>query len=108
MKLNKLEYLEYQGEKLQARFCEDSYCTLTEAMDAFALSDAELQAIRTPVLVVGISSDVLYPVAEVRSHASWMPNAEYWELESPHGHDAFLMDASALDVRVREFLNPEG
>ncbi|WP_424949727.1 homoserine O-acetyltransferase family protein [Deinococcus sp.] len=99
-------YLEYQGEKLQARFCERSYCVLTEAMDVFALSDAELRAIRTPVLVVGISSDVLYPAAEVRAHAALLPNAEYWELESPHGHDAFLMDAETLETRVREFLRP--
>ena len=98
-------YLEYQGEKLEARFCERSYCTLTGAMDAFALSDAELRAIRTPVLVVGISSDVLYPVAEVQSQAALLPNAEYWELDSPHGHDAFLMDAETLDLRVAEFLN---
>ena len=98
-------YLEYQGEKLQARFCEHSYCTLTGAMDAFALSDAELRAIRTPVLVVGISSDVLYPASEVRAHAALLPNGEYWELDSPHGHDAFLMDALVLDERVEGFLN---
>ncbi|WP_407570198.1 homoserine O-acetyltransferase family protein [Deinococcus altitudinis] len=101
-------YLEYQGEKLQARFCERSYCALTEAMDVFALSDAELRAIHAPVLVVGISSDVLYPVAEVQAHAALLPNAEYWELDSPHGHDAFLMDASELNVRVHEFLNLQG
>lgn len=98
-------YLEHQGQKLQARFCEHSYCALTEAMDVFALSDAELRTIRTSVLVVGISSDVLYPASEVRAHAALLPNAEYWELDSPHGHDAFLMDAFALDERVRAFLN---
>jgi len=97
-------YLEYQGEKLQARFCEHSYCALTEAMDRFALTDAELHAIRTPVLAVGISSDVLYPPQEVQAHAALLPNAEYWELPSPHGHDAFLMDAAELEPRVRAFL----
>ncbi len=101
-------YLEYQGEKLQARFCEHSYCALTEAMDRFSLSDAELQAIRTPVLVVGIASDVLYPESEVRAHAALMPNARYWQLDSPHGHDAFLMDAAGLEEQVRCFLNPQG
>lgn len=99
-------YLEYQGEKLQARFCERSYCALTEAMDAFSLSDAELRAIHAPVLVVGISSDVLYPESEVRAHAELLPNARYWQLDSPHGHDAFLMDAVDLEAQVRGFLNP--
>ncbi|WP_425147109.1 homoserine O-acetyltransferase family protein [Deinococcus sp.] len=97
-------YLAYQGEKLAERFCEESYCTLTEAMDSFALSDDDLRAIRPPVLAVGISSDVLYPSAEVRAQAALLPNAQYWELESIHGHDAFLMDAATLETRVRDFL----
>ncbi|GGO37407.1 alpha/beta fold hydrolase [Deinococcus humi] len=98
-------YLEYQGEKLLARFCERSYLTLTAAMDGFQPNDAELAAIRVPVLAVGISSDVLYPAAEVRAGAAAVPNATYWELDSIHGHDAFLMDSGDLPVRVGAFLH---
>ncbi|MFC4452741.1 alpha/beta fold hydrolase family protein [Deinococcus sonorensis] len=98
-------YLEYQGRKLESRFCEHSYLALTSAMDRFQLSDLDLQAIRTPVLVVGISSDVLYPASEVQAGAAQLPCAEYWELSSPHGHDAFLMDADALEPKVRAFLS---
>ncbi|BDP41131.1 homoserine O-acetyltransferase [Deinococcus aetherius] len=97
-------YLEHQGEKLGARFCEQTYLALTEAMDRFQPGDAELRSIRAPVLVVGISSDVLYPPAEVRGHAELLPYGEYWELDSPHGHDAFLMDPGELPGRVRAFL----
>lgn len=97
-------YLEYQGEKLLARFCERSYLTLTAAMDAFQPGDAELAAVRVPVLAVGISSDVLYPAAEVRAGADALPSATYWELDSVHGHDAFLMDAGELPQRVGAFL----
>lgn len=97
-------YLEYQGEKLLARFCERSYLALTGAMDGFQPNDAELASIRVPVLAVGISSDVLYPAAEVRAGAAALPNATYWELDSVHGHDAFLMDAGELPQRVGAFL----
>lgn len=97
-------YLEHQGEKLLGRFCEQSYCALTGAMDAFQPGDYELGKITAPVLVVGISSDVLYPAAEVKAHAALLPRAEYWELESIHGHDAFLMDAGKLPERVAKFL----
>ncbi|MEF2276681.1 alpha/beta fold hydrolase family protein [Deinococcus sp. YIM 134068] len=100
-------YLEHQGEKLCARFCERTYLTLTEAMDRFQPTDAELRAIRTPTLVVGISSDVLYPPAEVQAHAALLRTSEYWELESVHGHDAFLMDPGELPRRVRAFLHSE-
>ena len=98
-------YLEYQGDKLAARFCEQSYCTLTRAMDAFQPGDQELRQISAPVLVVGISSDVLYPAAEVRSFATLLPHGRYWELQSIHGHDAFLMDPQDLPQRVQAFLH---
>jgi len=97
-------YLEYQGQKLADRFCERSYLALTHAMDRFQLTDAELSLMQTPALVVGISSDQLYPAWEVREQAGRLRNATYWELESPHGHDAFLMDALKLDERVKAFL----
>ncbi len=98
-------YLEYQGEKLVARFCERTYCALTAAMDAFQPSDYELGRIQAPVLCVGISSDVLYPAAEVKAHAALLPHSTYWELDSIHGHDAFLMDAQDLPERVEAFLH---
>ncbi|UWX65609.1 alpha/beta fold hydrolase family protein [Deinococcus rubellus] len=97
-------YLEYQGQKLADRFCERSYLALTNAMDRFQLTNAELNLMQTRTLVVGISSDQLYPAWEVREQAGRLRNAIYWELESPHGHDAFLMDASALDEQVKAFL----
>lgn len=97
-------YLEHQGEKLAARFCERSYLALTAAMDRFQPTDAELRGIRVPVLAVGISSDVLYPPQEVRAHAALLPRSEYRELESIHGHDAFLMDPGNLPQWVAGFL----
>ncbi len=97
-------YLEYQGEKLMARFCERSYVALTGAMDTFQPSDFELDSIKAKVLVVGISSDVLYPATEVKAYAHQLSGAHYWELNSIHGHDAFLMDAQELPQQVKSFL----
>lgn len=98
-------YLEHQGEKLAARFCERTYLTLTEAMDRFQPGDAELRSIAVPVLAVGISSDVLYPPIEVRAQVGLLPQGHYRELESVHGHDAFLMDPGGLPGWVTEFLH---
>ncbi|GAA5532109.1 alpha/beta fold hydrolase family protein [Deinococcus aluminii] len=98
-------YLEHQGEKLAARFCERTYLALTGAMDCFQPTDAELRSIRVPVLTVGISSDVLYPPDEVRAGTALLPLGQYVELESPHGHDAFLMDPQGLPQWVASFLN---
>lgn len=97
-------YLEYQGAKLHHRFCERSYCTITKAMDDFQPSNEALAAVNVPVLVVGISSDVLYPATEVKSCAALLPKSQYWELDSIHGHDAFLMDSQELPAKVSSFL----
>lgn len=97
-------YLNYQGEKLESRFNEETYCTLTQAMDLFQPSDFELRCIQAPVLTIGISSDVLYPAAEVKQYAELLPNSQYHELDSIHGHDAFLMDAQDLPEVIGGFL----
>lgn len=104
-------YLRYQGEKLIDRFDADTYLTLIDAMDSHDVGrgrgprEAILGRISARALVVGISSDMLYPVAETRALAADMPNAEFAVLDSPNGHDAFLMDTAKLERVVRNFLD---
>ena len=97
-------YLEYQGRKLRERFTPASYATLTGAMDAFEVDDDVLRRNTVPTLVVGVSSDELYPEPEVRALAGKLANSTYWELDSPHGHDAFLIEAEKLGGRIGAFL----
>lgn len=102
-------YLRYQGDKLARRFDAASYVRLTEAMDTHDLARdrgdycATLAAIATPALVIGINSDVLYPLAEQRELATLLPNAELEVLDSPHGHDAFLIETGRLNHLILEF-----
>jgi homoserine O-acetyltransferase len=102
-------YLRYQGDKLVDRFDAASYVRLTQAMDSHDLGrgrgelEAVLGAIRQPALVVSVSSDVLYPPREQRYLAEHLPNARYEELDTPHGHDGFLIDLDELGEMVRAF-----
>jgi homoserine O-acetyltransferase len=97
-------YLEHQGEKLLERFDANSYITISKAMDRFDLPPDQLATIRQPTLCVGISSDLLYLPAEIQELAQLMPSARYWELQSPHGHDAFLLESAQLAEQVKGFL----
>ena len=107
-------YLDHQGEIFLRRFDADSYLLLSKAMDNFDLArageaeEAALRRISAQVLLVGISSDWLFPAAEVRALAARMGaagvNVGYAELESTHGHDAFLADAEKLAPIVGEAL----
>ncbi|MGI9586290.1 MAG: homoserine O-acetyltransferase MetX [Acidimicrobiia bacterium] len=103
-------YLRYQGTKLTERFDANTYLTLLDAMDSHDLGrgrgplEAILRKITTRALVVGISSDVLYPVHEVRALAEALPNARFTILDSDDGHDAFLIDTETLDATLQAFL----
>jgi homoserine O-acetyltransferase/O-succinyltransferase len=95
-------YLYHQGKALVRRFDANSYLYLSRAMDLFDVSlgypslEAALQRIKSQALFVGIRSDFLFPAAHVRQLAEQVSqvggNATYVELDSPHGHDAFLKE----------------
>jgi homoserine O-acetyltransferase len=102
-------YLRYQGQQLVDRFDPASYVTLTKAMDTHDVSrgrgdfDDVLRSLRQPTLVVSIDSDVLYWPWEQREVATLAPNARLAVMDSPHGHDAFLIDVDRLDEMVCDF-----
>ena len=103
-------YLDYQGVKLVKRFDANTYLYLTKAMDDFDLSEGRgrlknvLKKMTMPSLIMGISSDVLYPEPEQLALVEGLPNAEYARISSPHGHDAFLIEFPQLAARLRRFL----
>ena len=104
-------YLSYQGVKLVKRFDANTYLYITRAMDDYDLAEERgrlgevLASLKMPALVMGITSDVLYPEAEQKNLMEHLPNAEYACINSPHGHDAFLIEFPQVAVRLRRFLN---
>ncbi len=102
-------YLRYQGQQLVDRFDAATYVALTRAMDTHDVArargdlDQVLRSIRQPMLVVSIDSDVLYWPAEQREVARLVPGARFAVLDSPQGHDAFLIDVDRLSDLVAEF-----
>jgi len=99
-------YLDHQGEKFNRRFDANSYLAITRAMDLFdptrgyATPSQAWGRIRARTTLVGISSDWLFPPADVAAIAKQITAAgaqcEYRELVSNHGHDAFLAEPQAL------------
>ena len=105
-------YLRYQGEKLVNRFDANTYVRLTTAMDSHDVFRGRelygdiLSDVEVPVLVVGISSDVLYPVSEQKELADLLGNGIYREIDSDEGHDAFLIEFPKM-VQIFNDFNKE-
>jgi homoserine O-acetyltransferase len=102
-------YQRYQGNKLVARFDAYSYVALTRAMDSHHLGRgrggvaAALATIRARTLVLGITSDVLFPLAEQREIAAGIAGAVYGELDSSFGHDGFLLETVKITAALESF-----
>lgn len=103
-------YLRRQGEKLVARFDAASYVALMRTMDLHDVGDFRAAGRDTAarvgeVIGVGIDSDILYLPGEVRdwvaAYRSAGAKAEYREIASLYGHDAFLIEWDQVERILR-------
>ena len=107
-------YLDHHGDKLIRRFDTNSYLIIGKAMDLHdvARGRGSLQTaasrITAPVLSMGISSDILYPTYQQKQIREIINESggscEYVEIDSPHGHDAFLINLDQVGKPLAEFL----
>jgi homoserine O-acetyltransferase len=108
-------YLEYHGDKLVRRFDANSYLLLTKAMDLHDIGRGRggavpaLERIKAPILSMGVTSDLLYPsyqskeIVDVAVYGAG-GDADYVSIDSPHGHDAFLIESEQVGAAVATFL----
>lgn len=103
-------YQRYQGLKLVRRFNVISYLILSKAMDSHNVGRGQesiekaLAKIKAKTLVVGITSDMLFPTSEQKLLAKYIPHAQYVEIDSPYGHDGFLVETQKLTEVLKTFL----
>jgi len=105
-------YIRYQGTKLANRgFSGFLLWNLTKALDSHDLSRGRgtlievLESIRLPVLQIGITSDLLFPIEEQRKVADHLANVQYKEIESLFGHDGFLTETEKINQLIEEFIS---
>lgn len=103
-------YQQYQGDKLCRRFDAYSYYRLTQAFDSHNVGryrggiESALGQIACPTLVVGISSDIIFPVSEQIYLYRHIPGARLHLISSPFGHDGFLVEHDKLNALLKPFL----
>ena len=103
-------YQRYQGEKLAQRFDAHAYVGLSKAMDSHNVGRgresivAALVRVTANTLVIGISSDLLFPPVEQKRLARYIPNSNYYEVDSDYGHDGFLVESKELEHVLADFI----
>ncbi len=107
-------YLEYHGNKLAQWFDANTYIYLSKAMDlhdlgrGFKSYEQGVHRIQSKVLMFGLDSDILFPcyqkkeVIEIINKTNHQ--AEYKEVKSLYGHDAFLIEEEQVSKIILEFL----
>jgi homoserine O-acetyltransferase/O-succinyltransferase len=103
-------YQYYQGQKLADRFNAYSYCVLSKAMDSHHVGRgrdgiaAALQRIQAHALVIGIESDVLFPLHEQHRLAEGITCSEFQVIQSLYGHDGFLIETEKINRLLVAFI----
>ena len=104
-------YQRYQGLKLVNRFNAICYYRLTQTMDSHdvgrnrASTELALKSIKAAALVIGIRSDVLYPIEEQVYLQQTIPGAKLLDIASDFGHDGFLLEYEKIETALREFIH---
>ncbi len=108
-------YLEAQAAKFVTAFDANCYLYLSRAMDRFDLGahgDHEAILRRAQLeqaLVIGVESDLLFPIAEQRAVARSLDKAGvttyFRPLNCIEGHDSFLIDIERFGREIRAFLS---
>jgi homoserine O-acetyltransferase len=108
-------YLRYQGDKFVKRFDANCYIAITRKLDTHDVSrhrarpDSEnpvreaLSQIQQPALVLGIESDGLFTFEEQKEIAEGIPDSRLKRIDSPEGHDAFLLQFEQVNQYILEF-----
>lgn len=108
-------YLEAQAEKFVRSFDANCYLYLSRAMDRFELAEhggSSEAALRgrgiESALVIGVETDILFPIGEQRAMADSFRAAgvttHFTAMPSIEGHDAFLVDIPRFSAAIGEFL----
>lgn len=108
-------YLDHHGQKLVRRFDANSFLLLSKAMDLHDVGrnrggiEKVLGSFRMPVLTASVTSDILYPAYQQAEIARLVKggggDVEYHIVDSPQGHDGFLLESAFLGPLISATLD---
>ena len=108
-------YLRYQGESFIKRFDANTYLYITKAIDYYDLPrdygslENAFKNAKSKFLVISFSSDWLFPTAQAKEIVRALKidgkHVSFCEIDSPYGHDAFLIRNDGMEKMIADFLS---
>lgn len=108
-------YLEHQGQIFVDRFDANSYLYITKAVDLYDVAqkydslENAFKNVNSKFLIMSFTSDWLFPTAQAKEIVNAMvkvhKDVSFCEIESPCGHDAFLLEFETQTKIIKSFLN---
>jgi homoserine O-acetyltransferase/O-succinyltransferase len=108
-------YLDYQGQSFVERFDANSYLYITKAADYFDLKNGSetlsqsLARVKSRFLIISFNSDWLFTPEQseimVDALIAAGKDVSFCNIDSPYGHDAFLLEPKTLGSFISGFLD---
>ncbi len=106
-------YQRYQGLKLYKRINTFSYLSLSKSMDSHNVGrdrdgvEKALAQVKAKALIIGITTDILFPIEEQILLAKHIPHSQLEVITSSFGHDGFLVEFESISGLVKPFLTQD-
>lgn len=108
-------WLNHHGKKLQKRFQLSAYKMMNQLLKTIDITrnrdsfESIISEIEADIHIIGINSDLFFTANENRETyheiKKFKQNVFYSEIDSQHGHDAFLMEYKQLDTLLEVVFN---
>lgn len=108
-----MTYQRHQGDKLCRRYNAYSYMVILDAFDTHDIGRGRggvahvLKQLDLPTLVVGLTTDIVFPPHDMEHLAHLLPRGRYRQISSPFGHDGFLIESDQLNALFVPFIEEE-
>lgn len=107
-RLESEDWLIYHGKALNERFSLKSYKLMNHLLMNINADECQLEKIQARMHMISVDTDLFFPASEIRMCYEKLKekreNVFYHEINSIHGHDAFLMEYEQLNTIIKNIL----
>jgi homoserine O-acetyltransferase len=107
-RLESEDWLIYHGNALNERFSLKAYQLMNHLLMNINADETALENIQARMRMISVDSDLFFPASEIRMCFENLKeknkNVSYHEIQSIHGHDAFLMEYQQLNNIIKNIL----